>query len=61
MSTDAELMERLRRGDLTAFEDLAERWRQPMARFLFSSGGRARTVSDLVQEVFVRLYQAGPR
>jgi RNA polymerase sigma-70 factor, ECF subfamily len=61
MNTDAELMERWRRGDLAAFEALAARWRQPMARFLFRLTGRADRVGDLVQEVFVRLYTAGPR
>jgi RNA polymerase sigma-70 factor (ECF subfamily) len=58
---DAELMQRWRAGDLTAFEALVRRWQQPMARLLFRLVGRAGPVPDLCQEVFLRLYRAGPR
>jgi RNA polymerase sigma-70 factor (ECF subfamily) len=58
---DAELIERWRAGDRTAFEALAGRWQQPMARFLFRLVGRAGPVPDLCQEVFLRVYRAGPR
>jgi len=61
MSSDAELMERWRRGESAAFEELAQRWRQPLARFLFRLVGCADAVQDLVQEVLVRLYRSGPR
>ncbi len=57
---DAELMQRWQRGDGRAFEALVGRWQQPVVRLL----GRlvpASEVSDLCQEVFLRLYQAGPR
>jgi RNA polymerase sigma-70 factor (ECF subfamily) len=58
---DAELIERWRRGDPTAFEALVRRWQQPMARFLFRLVGRAGPIPDLCQEVFLRAYRAGPR
>jgi RNA polymerase sigma-70 factor, ECF subfamily len=58
--TDAELMERWRRGDVGAFEALVRRWQQPMARVLARLAGADRA-ADLCQEVFLRLYQAGPR
>jgi RNA polymerase sigma-70 factor (ECF subfamily) len=58
--TDAELMERWRRGDVGAFEALVRRWQQPMARVLARLAGSERA-ADLCQEVFLRLYQAGPR
>src|SRR5262245_60721352 len=58
--TDAELMERWRRGDVGAFEALVRRWQQPMARVLTRLAGPDRS-PDLCQEVFLRLYQAGPR
>src|SRR5262245_41884856 len=58
--TDAELMERWRRGDVGAFEALVRRWQQPMARVLARLAGPDRA-ADLCQEVFLRLYQAGPR
>ena len=58
---DADWMERWRQGDETAFEAVVERWRRPVARFLFRYTGRADCVQDLCQEVFLRLYQSGPR
>jgi RNA polymerase sigma-70 factor (ECF subfamily) len=58
--TDAELMERWRRGDIGAFETLVRRWQQPIARVLARLAGVDRA-ADLCQDVFLRLYQAGPR
>ena len=58
---DAEWMERWRRGDGAAFEALVERWRRPVARFLFRYTGRADRVQDLCQEVFLRVYQSAGR
>jgi RNA polymerase sigma-70 factor (ECF subfamily) len=57
---DAELIRRWQRGDLAAFETLVRRWQQPMGRFLFRLTGRRELVPDLCQEVFLRLYLAGP-
>ena len=50
-----------RRGDEAAFEAVVERWRRPVVRFLFRYTGRVDLVQDLCQEVFLRVYQAGPR
>lgn len=58
---DAELIERWRRGDAAAFEALVRRWEQPVGRFLFRLVGRADLAQDLCQEVFLRVYLAGPR
>ncbi len=58
---DAELMARWRQGDAGAFEVLVARWQGPMARLLGRFTGRPETVPDLCQEVFLRLYHAGPR
>jgi RNA polymerase sigma-70 factor, ECF subfamily len=58
---DADWMERWRRGDGAAFEAIVERWRRPVARFLFRYSGRADLVQDQCQEVFLRAYQSGPR
>ena len=60
-ANDAELILRWQRGDLTAFEEIVRRWQQPMASFLFRMTGRRDLVADLCQEVFLRVYQAGPR
>jgi RNA polymerase sigma-70 factor (ECF subfamily) len=58
---DAELIRRWQGGDPGAFEDLVRRWQQPVGRFLARLVGRSELVQDLCQEVFLRLYQAGPR
>jgi RNA polymerase sigma-70 factor, ECF subfamily len=58
---DADWMERWRRGDGAAFEAVVARWQRPVARFLFRYTGRADVVQDLCQEVFLRVYQSGPR
>ena len=58
---DADWMERWRRGDGAAFEALVERWRRPVARFLFRYTGRSDRVQDLCQEVFLRVYQSAGR
>jgi len=60
-SDDADLIRRWQRGDATAFEAIVRRWQQPMGRFLFRLAGRAELANDLCQEVFLRVYRAGPR
>jgi RNA polymerase sigma-70 factor (ECF subfamily) len=58
---DAHLIQRWQQGDAGAFEALVRRWQQPVARFLFRLVGRPEPVHDLCQEVFLRVYLAGPR
>src|SRR5437763_13932283 len=58
--TDAELMRRWQRGDLAAFEALVRRWQQPLGRFLSRLIDQPELAHDLCQEVFFRVYQAGP-
>jgi RNA polymerase sigma-70 factor, ECF subfamily len=60
-SQDGELIQRWQQGDAAAFEDIVRRWQVPLARFLFHLVGSAELVSDLCQEVFLRVYHAGPR
>jgi RNA polymerase sigma-70 factor (ECF subfamily) len=54
-------MRRWQEGDGAAFEALVRRWEQPVARFLGRLAGASGSVPDLCQEVFLRVYQAGPR
>jgi RNA polymerase sigma-70 factor (ECF subfamily) len=58
--TDAELMRRWRAGDAAAFEALVRRWQRRVAALLGRLAG-PRAAADLCQEVFLRVYQAGPR
>jgi RNA polymerase sigma-70 factor (ECF subfamily) len=58
---DTELIQRWQSGDAVAFEELVRRWQQPIARFLARQVGQPELVPDLCQEVFLRMYRAGPR
>jgi RNA polymerase sigma-70 factor (ECF subfamily) len=58
---DEDLIRRWQAGEARAFEDVVRRWQEPVGRFLARLVGRADLVQDLSQEVFLRLYQAGPR
>jgi RNA polymerase sigma-70 factor (ECF subfamily) len=58
--TDAELMERWQRGNALAFEALVRRWQQPVACLLGRLAGAA-LAPDLCQEVFLHVFNAGPR
>jgi RNA polymerase sigma-70 factor (ECF subfamily) len=54
-------MRRWQEGDAMAFEVLVRRWQAPVSRFLHRLVGAADVVQDLCQEVFLRVYLAGPR
>lgn len=61
--SDHELIERCRRGDASAFEDLLRRWEAPVARLLarLTDSQLSRDpseVDDLSQEVFLRVLGA---
>src|SRR5262245_59118968 len=58
---DADLVRRWQHGDAAAFEALVRRWQQPVGRFLARLADREELVQDLCQEVFLRVYRAGPR
>jgi RNA polymerase sigma-70 factor (ECF subfamily) len=58
---DGELIHRWRAGDPAAFDDLVRRWQQPVARFLVRILGAAAPVSDLSQDVFLRVYLSRDR
>jgi RNA polymerase sigma-70 factor (ECF subfamily) len=58
--SDGELMRRWQEGDAGAFECLVRRRQGSVARLLARLAGPA-AAPDLCQEVFLRLYHAGPR
>lgn len=58
-SADHALLRRWQQGDAAAFEMIVRRWEGPVARFV----GRllaADQLDDALQEVFLRVYRAGP-
>src|SRR5260370_15922786 len=58
---DTELIRRWQLGEAAAFEALVRRWQAPIGRFLMRQVGHADQAADLCQEVFLRVYRAGPR
>ena len=59
--SDADLMMLVREGDYVAFDQLYDRYREPIVRFLFSLTWDADIAQDYLQEVFLRLYRARDR
>ncbi len=54
----AELMERVRRGDATAFEDLILLWQDRLVTLLWHQTGDHALAEDLAQETFLRVYRS---
>ena len=55
---DRELLERCRRGDLSAFEPLVEKYRQRVWRLAYNVLRDREDAGDAAQEAFVRAWQA---
>lgn len=60
-TTDAALMERVRRGEATAFAELVERWQQPVISFIYRSLPDAAEAEDLAQSVFLQIWKTASR
>jgi RNA polymerase sigma-70 factor, ECF subfamily len=58
---DGERMRRWASGDRCAFEELVRAWEKPIGRFLIRLTGNIEEASDLVQEVFLRVYLSGAK
>jgi RNA polymerase sigma-70 factor (ECF subfamily) len=52
------LLDRLRRGDATAFAELVERYHLPLYRLAYRLAQERAAAEDLTQEVFLRAYRA---
>jgi RNA polymerase sigma-70 factor (ECF subfamily) len=59
--SDAALLERLRSGDSTAFDELFLRHYTTVYRVLYGVVGNAQEAEDLAQETFAALYQQPPQ
>jgi RNA polymerase sigma-70 factor (ECF subfamily) len=57
---DAELMRRWQGGQTAAFDEIVRRWQDRVGRLMARLAG-ADTAPDLCQDLFLRLYRAGPR
>jgi len=60
-SDDRLLVQRSKRGDMEAFEELVRRYENKVYSIAYRFMGNHADASDLAQEAFLRLYQALPR
>lgn len=58
---DAALMLRVKQGDVSAFEALVEKYKQPVINLIYRTLPDAAEAEDLAQNVFVQVYKAADR
>src|SRR6059036_774144 len=58
---DAALMLRVRQGDMEAFEELVEKYKQPVMNLVYRTLPDATEAEDLAQHVFVQVYKSAHR
>lgn len=56
--TDAEVMLRVKAGDDSAFNFLAQKYRRPIINFMYRMSHNSAAAEDLAQEVFLRVYRS---
>src|SRR3989475_7332474 len=61
LDPDASLMLRVKRGDRQAFEELVNKYRQPVMNLVYRALGDATEAEDLAQNVFVQVYKSADR
>src|SRR6185312_2363273 len=61
LDPDARLMLRVRRGDRRAFEELVNRYKQPVINFLYRTLGDPVEAEDLSQNVFLQVFKSADR
>ena len=58
---DAGLMLRVKRGDRQAFEELVNKYKQPVTNVIYRTLGDATEAEDLAQNVFLQVYKSADR
>ena len=61
LDPDAALMLRVKRGDMKAFEELADKYKQPIVNMMYRMLRDLDEAEDLAQNVFIRVYQSAKR
>lgn len=61
LEADVELMLRVKRGDLAAFEFLVEKYKQPVINLIYRTVHDLTEAEDLAQNVFVQVYKSAGR
>ncbi len=60
-NSESDLIAAIASGDETAFEQLVKRYQNPVLSFVYRYIGDTHSAQDIVQEVFLRIFQAAPR
>ena len=55
--SDRELMERLKNGDMSAFDQIVEKHKVSLINFAYRFVGDQETAEDIAQETFIRIYK----
>ncbi len=58
---DADLMLRVKQGDIAAFEELVEKYKQPVINLIYRTLPDATEAEDLAQNVFIQVYKSAHR
>jgi len=61
LDPDAALMLRVKQGDVLAFEDLVDKYKQPVINLIYRTLPDAAEAEDLAQNVFLQAYKAADR
>jgi RNA polymerase sigma-70 factor (ECF subfamily) len=61
LDPDAALMLRVKRGDMQAFAELADKYKQPIVNMMYRMLHDLDEAEDLAQNVFIRVFQSAPR
>lgn len=57
MDSDREILERIKNGEISAFEKIYEKYKNQLYRFCFRMISDKETALDIVQDVFLKLYE----
>ncbi len=61
LDPDAALMLRVKEGDMAAFTELVEKYKQPVMNLIYRTIHDATEAEDLAQNVFVQVFKSAPR
>jgi len=61
LDPDAALMLRVKQGDVGAFEELVDKYKQPVTNLIYRTVRDATEAEDLAQTVFVQVYKSAHR
>src|SRR5687768_10977264 len=58
---DAELMLRVKKGDAQAFEELVDKYKQPILNFVYRTLRDSPDMEDIAQNVFIQVFKSADR